>query len=99
VITVYKYGEWHLFELEDRMKLRVPRVHRFIHVAEQHEKLCLWAVVDNNTELVDVEVMIVGTGFEQMSDKPARHIGTALMSDGLVWHVFEDMTNANPYQV
>ena len=95
-MKIYKYE----LNITDKQRIQVPGKHlRPLSVAEQYGKLMLWAIVSdeppdfraNHTEL---EITIIGTGnpapdlrqvdtFDGM-----RFIGTVVMSDGLVWHVF-----------
>lgn len=67
--------------------LHLPLGFRPVHVAEQHDQLVLWALVDPTVPLQSEQVLVVGTG-QELNPGPWRHIGTAVCQSGLVWHVF-----------
>jgi hypothetical protein len=48
----------------------------------------LWAQVPEQAPLVPVDIEIVGTG-HPMPRVMLDFVGTAVMPDGLVWHVYE----------
>ena len=58
----------------------------------QNNKICVWAKVDHNqTERVEVEFYIFGTGWPipDEIDNSLQFIGTVMISDGLyVYHIF-----------
>ena len=57
-----------------------------------YKNLCVWAKVDpNQTEMVEVEFYIFGTGWPipDEIDNSLQFIGTVMISDGLyVYHIF-----------
>ena len=59
---------------------------------QNKENICVWAKVDpNQTEMVEVEFYIIGTGWPIPDDINNRllFIGTIMISDGsYVYHVF-----------
>ena len=59
---------------------------------QNKENICVWAKVDpNQTEMVEVEFYIIGTGWSIPDDidNGLQYIGTVMISDGLyVYHVF-----------
>ena len=59
---------------------------------QNKENICVWAKVDpNQTEMVEVEFYIIGTGWPIPNDidNGLQYIGTVMISDGLyVYHVF-----------
>lgn len=61
-----------------------------LHVEEQDGILMLWALLDRDymTGHRKMFVQIVGTGHEFRPQ--GDYVGTAKMSNGLVWHVFAD---------
>jgi len=75
-----------------------------IAVAEQYGKLMLWVEVCENIDesifaypndsggVFEIDVRIIGTGqsFTKELFGP-RYIGTAVMSDGYVWHVYAEI--------
>lgn len=85
------------FELSitDVQEVDIPFPARVLSVGNQRDELVLWALVDPDDELMTVKIRIVGTGnpfdFELFDDaRQAKFIGTVLMGNGLVWHVFEE---------
>lgn len=59
---------------------------------QNKENVCVWAKVDpNQTEMVEVEFYIFGTGWDISDDidNGLRFIGTFMISDGVyVYHIF-----------
>jgi hypothetical protein len=53
--------------------------------------LCIWAVVDPSEPLIQHRFVIFGTGnpIDGYEGEDLYHIGTVLMRNGLVWHVFD----------
>lgn len=60
-----------------------------MHVAEHPRgELSLWVEVDPAQPRVEREFCVAGTGWQIVADDPL-YVGTAVMRDGLVFHVFE----------
>lgn len=69
--------------------LDLPIGAQILHVAEQHDKTCIWAKVDTEAEKEKRFFVVYGTG-HRMMDGEHKFIGTLLTAGGhLVWHVFE----------
>jgi len=92
--TIYKY---HL-PIQDVVELAAPELFRPLYVGEQLGRdLYLWALVNPETSTVVHRILIYGTGhmvdtqhdftIYPWSRSYFNYIGTAQMSDGLVWHV------------
>lgn len=85
--TIYKYP----LAVRDYQTLKLPSFSKVLAVAEQEGKLMLWAAVsaDPAPEMRMVVVRIAGTG-NPMGDEyiGMGHVGTVVMSNGFVWHVF-----------
>jgi hypothetical protein len=84
--TVYKY-----FLNPDITVLALPYGAEVLSVHEQHEQVCLWALVDpdpiNGT--VDRKFKTVGTGHD-ITETNLQFIGSVhLIGGALVFHVFE----------
>jgi hypothetical protein len=62
--------------------------HQVVHVAEQHHELTVWIEIYKDEPRVKKRFYVVATGGAVPEN--ATHRGTALMSDGLVWHVYEE---------
>ena len=63
-----------------------------LKVAEQNGKLLMWVQTCTDCELEPWVFRVSGTGHEIDNELDLVHIDTVLMSNGLVWHVFEDIT-------
>lgn len=82
--VIYKYP----LELTDSQYLKVPSDSEFLHVSEQHGKLCLWSLVDPDSTPGAVLIEVIGTGNTIPEPEANRtYIGTAHISQ-FVWHVF-----------
>lgn len=89
--TIYKYEI-----TPETERLELPRSFKPLHVGEQNGRLFLWIYVDTNFENEEVIVDVVGTGWEYICDgKYMQYVGTAQMSNGLVWHVFISQCSIN----
>lgn len=89
---IYKYP----FTLDDDGIARVSmlRSAEILKIAEQHGKICAWALIDTDDRMVHTRTFyIVGTGQELRDfgrSVGLQHMDTFLMMDGdFVWHVFE----------
>lgn len=85
--TVYKYQ----LMIQDETCIHMPVGAEILTVAEQFGVLCLWALVEPWGMPMERHLRIVGTGQEVNGIERAKHIGTVSMSDGFVWHVFEEV--------
>lgn len=86
MLTVWKY-ELGLTELD---VIAMPKNARILHVREQDETACIWALVDpQETELEARSFCVYGTG-HRIPNRLGEYIGTVhLMAGSLVFHVFE----------
>ena len=70
-------------------ELQMPLDSQVLTVQMQGETPCLWALVDDNNDLVWRTFAVYGTGRLVRHDH-GKYIGTFQMNGGaLVWHVFE----------
>ena len=86
MITIFKY------EIVGSVnEIELPKGAEVLSVAFQSHKIFMWAKVDTEakTEIRNFEVF--GTGHKMTRDMGIdyKFIGTAHMSNGLVFHVFE----------
>lgn len=71
--------------------LYLPDGYKVVHVAEQYGNLTMWVEQPAMQHSAGTHTFqVYGTG-HQISDDRAVHVGTALMTSGLVWHVYEVM--------
>ena len=83
--TIYKYkisitGGEQLFSLHNG--------HRVIHIGEQNGELWMWVDQRTDHSRVDFNLRAIQTG-HAVGDKANGHLGTVVMSDGYVWHIYE----------
>ena len=85
--TIWKYE----IPLTDKPVIQMPKDARMLSVGEQRGKLFVWAAVDPEADSVPHQFRIAGTGHPVSMPLASMHvfcIGTVIMSNGLVWHVF-----------
>ena len=87
--TIWKYS----LETTDLQIVEMPLGAKILSVQVQHEKPCLWCLVnpDDNSVIIKREIHIVGTGHEiDWSGLQADYIGSYQLQEGqFVGHVFE----------
>ena len=73
--------------------VELPQSAKILKAAEQDGLLYIWVLLDpNDKDLFSREIRVYGTGNNIPAPDPLlSHIDTVLMSDGLVWHVFEEV--------
>lgn len=67
--------------------IKIPRVFRPLSVQLQRGEICLWALVDPEAELQDVDFFIVGTGHSASHVMVDYYVGTFQYGE-LVGHLF-----------
>jgi hypothetical protein len=69
--------------------LYLPDGYKVVHVGEQYGNLTIWVEQDatDTKHGIYCYLYVYGTG-QQFFDTGAVHVGTVLMSNGLVWHVY-----------
>jgi len=84
--TIYKY-EINPFQSSTQM----PVGAKILTVQGQHQKICVWAEVDDQAEMESVVLQIYGTGHRLPEDADHEYIGTG-QSDGgaFVFHVYKE---------
>lgn len=83
-IVIHKY-ELHAGETV----LQLPEAADPVHLAIQHGKLCLWAMLDPLATRVSRRFLVCATG--EAIPSSTSYLGTVLESV-YVWHVFERVT-------
>lgn len=84
--TVYKFS---LHISDAPTSIPVPRGAKVVSVAEQRGVLMAWVELDPfEVEPNPKKLWVYGTG-HHMPDR-LEHVGTAHMSNGAVWHVYEE---------
>ena len=85
--TVYKI----ILRVTDRQVVVLPKSAKLLHVHEQRGEICVWYLksIDDDDELEDRTVHIIGTGHIFGDVDRITYLGTAHLQDGeLVFHVF-----------
>lgn len=86
MITVHKFE----LQLDKCQQIEMPWGSRILKIGEQQGKLMIWALVDTTNGMAYETFKIFGTGSNiDINDKMTDFLGTVLMSDGYVWHVFK----------
>lgn len=84
-MKIYKYQ----LEIKDEQGVKMPSEAQILSVGNQHGRLCLWANVYPNNEIVTRSIVICGTGHKSPVGN-YKFVGTVIQLDGaLVWHVFQ----------
>lgn len=85
--TIYKYE----LKITDDQTIELTSDYQILKVAEQNGTLYLWAIIDPHGFKYPVKIRIFGTGdtFLRLEDEFLSHLGSVLMSNGFVWHVFQ----------
>lgn len=78
-------------KVTDEQQVSLPTSHKLLSVAPGRGgyHIDLWALTNPSDHNRDRNVHIFGTG-HPIPDVALEFIGTAVMSDGLVWHVFAE---------
>ena len=87
--TIWKFP----LDFADKVEIQMPCFAAIIHVGVQHERLCLWAIIDIDQPLVTRRFRVIGTGHEYPDCLPEKYIGT-VFQDVFVWHIFEVPENS-----
>lgn len=84
---VYKYP----VPLQEEFTIVMPAGAQALHVADQHGKLCMWALVTPGADPTPTRFCCLATGpAHDLIPPVGRHISTVLCNGGLlVWHFFE----------
>lgn len=84
--TIWKYE----LPISDKVSVPMPRGAQVLSVAEQYGKLCVWALVSTTQEKEPQRFGIYGTGLPAEDAGAGYFLGTVVMPNGLVWHVFRE---------
>jgi hypothetical protein len=78
--------------IQDECNVFMPEGSEILHVGNQYEKMCVWALVDASRRDELRYFRIAGTG-HALPDVDLKHLGSAQFAGGaLVFHVFERVT-------
>lgn len=84
--TIHKQGP--LIYGLNQIKCQVTGSLRVLHVGfDKLGALCLWHEADTSVGSRECRVFVIGTGHD-MSEVSGTFLGTAINSEGFVWHVY-----------
>lgn len=92
--TIHKYPvDLDALDFDNVATIPMKKGASVIHVDVQDDVLCIWALVDDEVEMEDRKILVVGTGHPiPESMLSFYYLGSALLIDGrIVLHLFEDM--------
>ena len=82
---IFKYQ----LDIVDKQILNLPHTAKILSVVEQHNKVVLYAAVDDEHEPNQRSIRIVGTRHPFPDIEQCVYLGTVLTHDGhFAWHVF-----------
>ncbi len=74
----------------DFQQVDLPMGAQILTVQMQHDKPCLWALVNPDAPNESVTIETVGTGNQMLEADNRTYIGTYQMFNGdLIWHCFK----------
>lgn len=87
MLKVFKYP----VPMSDEFTLKLPHGATILSVQQQHDVVCMWALVDTAAEIETRVFRLAGTGHEiAQRANQLIHISTFQLQGGrLVFHVFE----------
>lgn len=88
MLSVFKY----LLPVSDEVYVAMPEGAKVLKVAEQHNQICVWALVDQDEDVCENrKFRIAGTGHPMKASDDYEYIGSVVNFNGrnLVFHVFE----------
>lgn len=93
MITIHKYILGNLSACVDgplECVVDIPRDSKILCVNSQRNDICIWAMINTDSEMLSRTFNIFGTGWP-MSGRSITYIGTCQTHEGkFVWHVFEE---------
>ena len=84
--TIYKYV------LSSDTSIDMPVGAELLSVHQQEGKVCLWALIATEAAKESRRFLTYGTG-HVIPDKKIHYLGTVYLYNGMVFHVFEDMSD------
>lgn len=71
----------------DYQDVLIPQDAKILKIGEQNNNICVWALVNPENIVENVEFKIVGTGHETDNLENYRYLDSLIMGI-FVWHVF-----------
>ena len=86
-MKIYKY----VLKLAENQAVNIHNNYKLLDIQIQNGCICLWAIVNANEPMVNVDIVMCGTGHELTESKKLNYIST-VQQDSYVWHFFERRT-------
>lgn len=85
--VIYKYP----LVVAGEQQVEMPKGAQLLTVQVQREVFCVWAIVDTDAEKEQRTISIIGTGHPLADAASLDYLGSAQLSDALIFHVFEKL--------
>jgi len=87
---IYKY----VLDLKPTTSIKIPAGYEILTIQQQHNNICLWALVDTDSPVIVETFHIIGTGQMFPWEKTkVKYVNTVQMGNGaLIWHIFKDIS-------
>jgi hypothetical protein len=87
MLTIHKYT----LEITDAQHILMSEGAKLLRVMVQHDKVCLWALVERDRKMLPRKFRIYGTGHIMVDGYPGDYVDTFMIAGGsLVFHVFDE---------
>ncbi len=85
MLTIWKFP----IEILDEFELQLPKDAKILTVQTQHNRPCIWALIDPTAEVVSKKFKIYGTNHKIPTLEGITYIGTFQVDNGnYVFHLF-----------
>lgn len=81
--VIFKYQ----LDVTDIQKIRLHKDAQILSIQDQHDIVCLWALVNLEAPMEERTIEMYGTGHDVPAGR--THLGSVQNHDRFVWHVFE----------
>ncbi len=89
---IYKYP----LEAMPVQTVEIPEGARPLRIAYQRGQACLWALVDPDRDMIQVQVLCLGTGWDvDYPEENLTYLDTIFDQIGYVWHWFLIKTDSD----
>jgi hypothetical protein len=83
--TIYKYE----LKITDIQSIEMPIGAEILSAGLQKQTPCIWALVEDENKLQNRIIEVLGTGNPIIQEGSRKFIGTFILANGFVGHVFE----------
>lgn len=86
MMTIWKY----VLPIEDNIEIDMQIGAKILHIDNQQEEVCIWALVNPDEDIETRRFRIYGTGHPVESERD-KYIGSAMLrNSSLGFHVFDE---------